>query len=308
MPVMNATRRVSRWWPWLWLLATALAFAFAANPSTASGPVFQATRAGSAPIFLVGTMHSDDPRVMAMLPQVVELIGQVDTVALEIVQEPAGLAMAAAATLLPPGQDLFERAGPARRAELERAAAQRAIPLPLLARLKPWAAALVLGLPELSGRQFLDSAIQREARRLGRRLEGLESASGQLALFDTMGEPLQLALLDDAIKNLDQMSTQLEELTRVYLSGDLDSLERIGLGRYGEMDPALEHWFRGQLIELRNRRMAERMLELADQGPLLVAVGALHLPGASGLVAVLQRLGYRVEPKPIEPGPAGVSP
>ncbi len=235
---------------------------------------------------------------MALLPRVVGLIAQVDTVALEIVQEPLGLAMAAAATVLPAGQDLFEHAGPARRERLEQAAAERSIPLPLLARLKPWAAALVLGLPELSAGQFLDAAIQREAGRLGRGLVGLEDAVGQLAVFDAMDERLQLALLDAAVKNPGELTTQLEELTAAYLSGNLDRLEQAALGRYGGMDAALESWFRHQLIERRNRRMAERVRELAQQGPLLVAVGALHLPGDSGLIATLERAGYRVERYP----------
>lgn len=295
MAAMSATRRRCLCWPLTWLV---LAAVLAAGPAVGEGFLFKATRAGSAPLFVVGTMHTDDPRVMALLPRVAGLIAQVDTVALEIVQEPLGLAMAAAATVLPAGQDLFEHAGPARRERLEQAAAERSIPLPLLARLKPWAAALVLGLPELSAGQFLDAAIQREAGRLGRRLVGLEDVVGQLAVFDAMDERLQLALLDAAVKNPVELTTQLEELTAAYLSGNLDRLEQAALGRYGGMDAALESWFRHQLIERRNRQMAERVRELAQQGPLLVAVGALHLPGDSGLIATLERAGYRVERYP----------
>lgn len=296
---MNATRPDRRHHLPLWLLvALSIACALVPRPAAAEGLVFQATRTGSAPIFLVGTMHSDDPRIMAMLPRIVELIGQVETVALEVVQDPAGLASAVAATLLPAGQNLFERADPALRDELERAAALRAVPLPLLARMKPWAAALVLGMPELSSGQFLDTAIQREAGQLGRRLVGLEDAAEQLAVFDAMDEPLQLALLHAAVKNLGELTTQVEELTLAYLSGDLGQLEQTAAARYGEMDPAVEGWFREHLIQRRNRQMVERVRELADEGPLLVAVGALHLPGESGLLASLERLGYRVEPRP----------
>lgn len=294
MPGMNAKRWPGACRAWLWLGLT-VALALQAGAVLAAGPVFEASRPGSAPVFLVGTMHSDDPRVMAMLPRVVELIGEVDTVALEMVHDPAGMARAAMATLLPGGPDLFERAGPSRREALERAAARRSIPAAALGRLKPWAAALVLGLPQLSGEQFLDTAIQQQAQRLGRRVVGLETAAEQLAVFDAMDEPLQLALLDAAVKNADDLTQQLEELTAIYLAGDLDRLQQVAQGHYGGIDPAVEHWFRAELIERRNRRMAERMRELAEHGPLLVAVGALHLPGDSGLVAELERQGFRVE-------------
>jgi uncharacterized protein YbaP (TraB family) len=299
MPTMNATRRNCRsgFALWLWLAAS-LVFAFAPRAVAAEGLVFQATRSGAAPIFLVGTMHSDDPRVMAVLPRVVGLIDLVDTVALEVVQDPAGMARAAAATLLPAGQNLFELTDPALRAAVERVAGLRAVPLPVLARLKPWAAALVLGMPEVSGGHFLDTAIQRQAGERGRRLVGLEDAAEQLAVFDAMEGPLQLALLDAAVKNPDELTTQLEELTLAYLSGDLGQLEQSAVSRFGEMDPAVETWFRDRLIDRRNRRMAQRVLELAGQGALLVAVGALHLPGESGLLAALERSGYRVEPRP----------
>lgn len=297
---MNATRRNSRSGLALWLslwLAVWLAFSLATRAVAAEGLVFQATRSGFAPIFIVGTMHSDDPRVMAVLPRVVGLMDLVDTVALELVQDPAGMARAAAATLLPAGGSLFELTDPALRDAVEHVAGLRAVPLSFVARLKPWAAALVLGMPELSSGQFLDTAIQREAGDRGRRLVGLETAAEQLAVFDAMEGPLQLALLEAAVKNPDELTTQLEELTLAYLSGDLDLLERSAVGRFGEMDPAVETWFRDRLIDGRNRRMAQRVLELAGQGALLVAVGALHLPGESGLLAALARSGYRVEPR-----------
>ena len=49
------------------------------------------------------------------------------------------------------------------------------------------------------------------------------------------------------------------------------------------------------LLWQRNERMLERLLPMLAEGGAVVAVGALHLPGARGLLEGLERQGYRVE-------------
>lgn len=51
----------------------------------------------------------------------------------------------------------------------------------------------------------------------------------------------------------------------------------------------------GYLLDERNRLFVARMRKHLDQGQALVAVGALHLPGPEGILALLQAAGYRVE-------------
>ena len=51
-----------------------------------------------------------------------------------------------------------------------------------------------------------------------------------------------------------------------------------------------------ELIEKRNRTMHERAMPLIDGGNAFIAVGALHLPGNTGLVELLRQSGYRVTP------------
>jgi len=48
------------------------------------------------------------------------------------------------------------------------------------------------------------------------------------------------------------------------------------------------------MIEQRNVIMADRMEPLLQQSRTFVAVGALHLPGAGGLLMLLEQRGYRV--------------
>ncbi len=52
--------------------------------------------------------------------------------------------------------------------------------------------------------------------------------------------------------------------------------------------------FQEKMITSRNRHMAEAAAKYLDKGNAFIAVGALHLPGADGLVELLRQAGYTV--------------
>ena len=54
--------------------------------------------------------------------------------------------------------------------------------------------------------------------------------------------------------------------------------------------------FQEALIDKRNDTMTERALPVLEKGPTFIAVGALHLPGETGLVKQLRDAGYTVTP------------
>lgn len=57
------------------------------------------------------------------------------------------------------------------------------------------------------------------------------------------------------------------------------------------------------LLEFRNRRFLERLADQLAEGGVFVAVGSAHIPGETGLVALLGNSGYKVERIPL-PGEA----
>lgn len=278
------------------LCLAAVACWLAASAAVADGLIYRVSREAAEPSFLVGTMHSDDPRVTAQLAGIAPLIAQVELVAIELVPDAVTLVAIGAATLLPLDQSLRALIGEDRFLALEAVARERDLPTALLDRLKPWAAAVTVGLPGSESGRFLDMEIYLEALRQERRVVGLESAAEQLAVFDGMTLETQLLLLDDTIKNAHLVPTQLESLLAAYLDGDLDALDSAARAQYADMPPAIATWFERRLLEERNARMLARLARLLEAQPLLVAVGALHLGGDEGLVAGLRRLGYRVEP------------
>jgi uncharacterized protein YbaP (TraB family) len=52
--------------------------------------------------------------------------------------------------------------------------------------------------------------------------------------------------------------------------------------------------FEETMITSRNRTMASRAKPFIDAGGAFIAIGALHLPGSEGVVALLREAGYTV--------------
>ena len=67
----------------------------------------------------------------------------------------------------------------------------------------------------------------------------------------------------------------------------------------GEQAKAIEQRSRRCLLEDRNARWIGQLETLFQDGPCLVAVGAVHLVGQDGLLAALRRDGYKIEAVPL---------
>ena len=263
--------------------------------SAAEGLIYRVQMDGRPTSYLVGTMHSEDQRVTGLLDQFAPLIDSVDVVAVEMVPDAVTMLAVGAATLLPADQSLRGMIGDARFAALTRAASDLGLPAEVLDRLKPWAAAVTLGLPQSKTGRFLDMEIYLRALAMERRVVGLETPAEQLAAFDAMTLDVQLVLLDEMVKNVDQVPKKLEELTTVYLEGDLERIDRVAREQYEGLPESVARWFDEHLLDRRNARMLERLTVLLDEASVLVAVGAMHLAGDGGLVEGLRGLGYQVE-------------
>jgi uncharacterized protein YbaP (TraB family) len=246
--------------------------------------------------FVVGTMHSEDTRVTAVLDEIEPLLAQVDIVALELIPDALSTLAITAATLLPGDQQLRSIVGARMFASLADAARERGISVDIVDRMQPWAAALLIGMPAAENGRFLDVEIYLAAQAKGRQTVGLETAAEQLAVFQAMPRSMQFELLDDTIKNAARLPKQLEELTRVYLDGDAARLEQLAGRQFADLSPAARTWLQDKLVHERNQRMLDRLMPLLSQGSVLVAVGAMHLGGDNGLLAGLEQHGYRVRP------------
>ncbi len=159
--------------------------------------------------------------------------------------------------------------------------------------LETWAAALALSQSGAKAQAQATNGADRAllVRFRDRPIAELEGAGTQLAIFDSLPETAQRRLLAEVVTGTAKAATEPERLARAWLAADLGTLEQET--RQGMLaDPVLYD----ALLKRRNRAWADRLEPLLVQGRRpFVAVGAAHLLGPDGLVALLEARGYRIE-------------
>ncbi len=156
-------------------------------------------------------------------------------------------------------------------------------------KLETWAAALTLAGSSADSlnpsfgvdKEVLDNWGQRPVREF-------EGARGQLSLFDTLPEKEQRDLLESVVR--DGANDGSASLAEAWLKGDMTKIE--AETRRGMLaDPEL----RAVLYTNRNHAWSDKIAQMLASGEHpFVAVGAAHMVGNEGLVALLAARGYKV--------------
>jgi len=245
--------------------------------------------------WLLGTIHSEDDRVLDFPPVLEQALVQADTVGLELVPDREMLERLGAAMRLPDGQRLSDRLDETLYRRVHAALTEYGVDRDAVNRLRPWAAALTLGQPPVRTGRFMDMVLARQAARHGGVPVALETLDEQLSFFTGLGEPAHVALLRQAVDDHERGFEGFEALVSAYLAADLEQLQQQARRQISKLPESVQARFRVQGITKRNIEMARRAQPLLDSGNALIAVGALHLPGDKGLVALLREQGNRVE-------------
>jgi len=246
--------------------------------------------------YLLGTIHSEDPRVLEFSPGFLETLSASRVFAMELVPDLPTLSRLAERMTLPEGQDLEDIVGAERFAAAAKALESYGVPGARLARMQPWAAVMTLSVPPPETGLFMDFSLSLRASGSGVRVVSLETLDQQLAFLEGMDMAQQLRLLDHAIDESPRVRELHDRMLEQYLANDLAALHRQALDQLAGLDDQVRTVFIGQGIDARNRRMVESVLPQLEEGGAFIAVGALHLPGENGLLALLREAGYSLEP------------
>ena len=171
-----------------------------------------------------------------------------------------------------------------------------------LDRMKPWSVlALLEARGESGGEATMDARLQRIAAASGKRVLHLESLEQQLQALDCVPAAEHVRVLDERLRASWILRIESAQAMAWYRSRNLDAwladIDRMeGLSDEAR---AIEQRARRCLLEDRNARWIGQLETLFQDGPCLVAVGAVHLVGPEGLLAALRRDGYRVEALPL---------
>ncbi len=159
-------------------------------------------------------------------------------------------------------------------------------------RLKPnYLAGALLGRlhPESTGYEivFLHMAQQRNNRKQYKHymlFEGLEEPKQTFAALDSLERLYQV---EDLMRGVRSGFAEYHDLVKTYRSQDVEALYQA----------SVENGKLYQLLVLaRNEAWLGKLRKLIHSQPTFVAVGAAHLGGPNGLIELLARQGYTVQP------------
>jgi uncharacterized protein len=141
--------------------------------------------------------------------------------------------------------------------------------------------------------EAMDMRFQRIADEYQMNSSGLETWSEQMQSVADIPLDLQAKLLLESARGKQFSQTITEDIVQYYYQQDLSAM----IAFMDEKDPVQMAFFDAVLFS-RNNRFVERALPYFESGNTFMAVGALHLAGDRGVLALLRKSGYTVEQVP----------
>ena len=129
----------------------------------------------------------------------------------------------------------------------------------------------------------------------------VESAELQYGILLGFSDELNLMMIENTLDNLSSYKLSISMLYFAWLSGNAETLNTLlnresGSAALTEEQAALMEDYYDKLLTQRNLGMRDKAVEWLEAGDkVFFAVGAAHLLGDDGLVALLRAAGYTVE-------------
>lgn len=274
------------------------------------GLLWQAEKDGSR-VVVAGTLHIPDRRFDPIVAQLTPEIESSDLLILEATRD-AEVAMAQAAATNPEmffltsGPSLIDLLEPAEWDQVSAELAKRGIPGVIAAKFQPWYASLVMATPICAlsamqaGEAGLDRRLETVAEAAGVDVAGLEGIEAVLDVFsgETIEDQLEGLRINLSVKDDEDANTST--LVELYFQGRTREswevsrvlIDRQGIENGQEMFDEVEE----SLLIGRNEDWEPIMNELIAGRDAVMAVGAAHLSGETGVLRALERAGYEVTP------------
>lgn len=141
--------------------------------------------------------------------------------------------------------------------------------------------------------QSFETELTKVSKTQNEEVYGLETVQEQLDVFDAIPYEAQMKeLVKMAKEGLDKEKAEFKKLMDAYKSKDLNTL--IALMNDSENPMYSEH--NDVLLVNRNKNWIPKIEKTAKEKPTFFGVGAAHLAGDNGVIILLRKKGYKVEP------------
>lgn len=263
---------------------------FSTNVFADQGLFWKAESANSKPIYLFGTIHTDDNRVTNFSPAVKAALQSADVFMMETLapNDPSVFMMQHNLRDLLTEQELDKVYALAEFHVMHRDAALH---------MKPWLLAVVFDSPKPLTPFAQDNLLMTQAEDLGKTVIGIEDTQEHFGVMDSFTLDEQITMLRAVLKRSDAAKQRdFERLMHAYLAGDSAKIAALDDSITGGMlPPQLWARMKTKILDDRNKVIATRIMEEAQVKSVFVAVGASHLAGETGLLTSLKKAGYQLQ-------------
>lgn len=162
-------------------------------------------------------------------------------------------------------------------------------------RLKPWAALLQVARARAGGATGAEAELLERAGERRLPVAAMEDVEEQIFAFDESPLEVQVALLKHSLAHGAELDALGERMLQAYVERDLEGMWRARetfIHDHPEVTAA-QAVMTKRLVYDRSVVMAFRMQRQLRRGGAFIALGALHLYGAKGVLALLEQDGYR---------------
>jgi uncharacterized protein YbaP (TraB family) len=292
---MDMKRISSIVFPALLILATA-AVGFG-QKSPASALLYKVSGKGlTKPSYILGTFHAICPTDMVPIEKLAGYLGETEQLYLELdLDDPAIMFSMAQALQLPAGKNLKELYTEEQYLKVGGLLKDSVgLPIDAVKSIRPsMLAVMVITSPKLAGCKpaAVDTLIMKAATDSKKPVYGLETVEAQIAALNSQPLEKQASDLLKIAEDPQRSVNELKELMATYRSQDSDKLFAITAK---EMDK--EGNFRKRLLDDRNLDWMPKIQKNMAEKPTFFAVGAGHLGGKNGVIALLKAKGYKLTP------------
>lgn len=165
-------------------------------------------------------------------------------------------------------------------------------------RMEPWVlSTFIIPATQLqkagySGKSGIDSHFFTKAKEVEKERVAFETPAEQFRLFDQFPPARQEAYLHYSLREADRTVQMIDEMSAAWTRGDAETMETLIQDEMQASFPALYQ----TLIVERNQNWMPTITDLlaGEKRPMIV-VGAGHVVGEDGLVAMLRQEGYTVD-------------
>lgn len=253
------------------------------------------------PSYLYGTIHMIPKSDFKLSNQALQALDASDYIAFEIdMKEMTNLRAQLSLlskSMMSGGETLRDLLSEDDYAFVKKELEQSGVPMGMAERLKPmFTSSLLTGNDDegVSERNNNVTSVEMELWRVAKKRKmpsaGLETAAYQMSVFDSIPYDVQARMLVETLRSTDNGDDAFSDMVEMYKNQDINAMQRsikdesAGFSEYEDL-----------LLSRRNKNWIPIMRDIMKRQPTFFAVGAGHLGGEEGVIALLRQAGFRVD-------------